>query len=235
MTVTSRPEITGVAGVPETRLSDALLERLPANDAPAPWTVHSRAVIWYARGGAAATGALPEAMRSTHRGLAVVGGVVSYDETPVGPYSEVFGLVGARSGRGGVGTVAFMAVDSEASLVGGRANWGMPKTLGAFEGTIDSGRTFTARGADASAWRVSVTPRVLGPRLPFGMKAVTRQVMDGDRVADSRLSGRARIRPALVRVEVESDGDLPAWLRPGHHLGAVVERCEFSLAPPTFS
>ena len=95
-----RPELSGVAGVPETLVSDALLARLPANDAPAPWTVRSRAVIWYARGGAAATAALPPSLRSGHRGLAVVGGVVRYSETPVGPYDEVFGLVGAREGRG---------------------------------------------------------------------------------------------------------------------------------------
>jgi len=235
MTATSRPEISGVAGVPETLVSDALLSRLPANEAPAPWAVHSQAVIWYARGGASATQALPPALRSGHRGLAVVGGVVRYDETPVGPYDEVFGLVGSRDGRRGFGTVSFMSVDSEASIVGGRANWGMPKTLGAFEGAIGSGRTMTARGADAVGWRVTVTPRVIGPRIPFSMKAVTRQEVSEGRVGDSRLDGKARIRPALVKVEVESDGTLADWLRPGWHLGAVVDECTFSLAPPTYS
>jgi acetoacetate decarboxylase len=229
-----RPELSGVAGVPETLVSDALLARLPANDAPAPWTVRSRAVIWYARGGAAATAALPPSLRNGHRGLAVVGGVVRYSETPVGPYDEVFGLVGAREGRGGFGTVSFMSVDSEASLVGGRANWGMPKTLGAFDGEIGSGRTMTARGADAVGWRVTVTPRVLGPRLPFSMRATTRQELAGGRIGDSRLDGRARVRPALVKVDVESEGDLATWLRPGWHLGAVVEECSFSLAAPSF-
>jgi hypothetical protein len=159
--------------------------------------------------------------------------VVRYAETPVGPYDEVFGLVGSRDGRTGFGTVSFMSVDSEASLVGGRANWGMPKTLGAFEGEIGSGRTMTAEGADAVRWRVTVTPRVIGPRVPMSMKATTRQE-SGGRVGDSRLDGKARIRPALVKVAVESDGDLAGWLRPGWHLGAVVEQCTFSLAEPTF-
>ena len=235
MTTTSRPELTGVAGVPETLVSEALLARLPSNDSPAPWTVHSQAVIWYARGGAAATQALPPALRSGHRGLAVVGGVVRYDETPVGPYDEVFGLVGSRAGRQGFGSVAFMSVDSEASIVGGRANWGMPKTLGAFDGAIGHRRTMTARGADAVGWQVTVTPRVIGPRVPLSMRSTTRQEFDGGRVGDSRLNGKARIRPALVKVEVESEGDLADWLRPGWHLGAVVEECTFSLGPPTYS
>jgi hypothetical protein len=238
MTALSRPEISGVAGVPETLVSDALLASLPANEAPAPWTVRSQAVIWYARGGGAATQALPPALRTRHRGLAVVGGVVRYDETPVGPYDEVFGLVGSRDGRKGFGTVTFMAVDSPASIVGGRANWGMPKTLGSFEGAIGSGRTMTADGADgadAVGWRVSVTPRVLGPRVPLSMKATTRQEVHGGRVGDSRLDGKARLSPALVKVEVESDGDLAGWLRPGWHLGAVVEECTFTLGPPTYS
>ena len=234
MTTTSRPEISGVAGVPETAVSDALLASLPANDAPAPWTVRSQAVIWYARGGSAATQALPPALRAGHRGLAVVGGVVRYDETPVGPYDEVFGLVGSREGRKGFGTVAFMSVDSPASIVGGRANWGMPKTLGAFEGEIGSGRTLTARGADAMGWRVTVTPRVIGPRVPFSMKAVTRQEVEGGRIGDSRLDGKARLRPALVKVEVESEGPLASWLKPGWHLGAVVDQCTFSLGPPSY-
>ena len=133
MTTTSRPEISGVAGVPETAVSDALLASLPANDAPAPWTVRSQAVIWYARGGRAATQALPPALRADHRGLAVVGGVVRYDETPVGPSRRGVRPRGLADGRKGFGTVAFMSVDSPASIVGGRANWGMPKTLGSFK------------------------------------------------------------------------------------------------------
>jgi len=93
----------------------------------------------------------------------------------------------------------------------------------------------TARGADAVGWRVTVTPRVIGPRLPFSMRATTRQELAGGRVGDSRLHGRARLRPALVKVEVESEGGLASWLRPGRHLGAVVEECTFSLAEPTFA
>lgn len=231
---TTRPEISGVHGVPESALSATLLATLPANDAPAPWTVTCEAVVWLCRGGTAATRALPPALRGAHRGLVVVGGVVRYTDTPVGPYDEVFGIVGSRTGRRGWGSVCFMSVDSPASLVGGRANWGMPKTLGAFTGEVGSGSTVVARGADATDWSVSVTPHVRGPRLPARSRATTRQELDGGRVAHSRLSASAKVRPALVDVEVASAGDLADWLRPGRHLGAVVERSSFTLAPPTF-
>ncbi len=231
---TTRPEITGVGGVPESAVSAALLATLPPHHAPAPWTVTCEAVVWVCRGGEAATRALPPALRTGSRGLVVVGGVVRYSDTPVGPYDEVFGLVGSRTGRRGWGSVCFMSVDSPASLVGGRANWGMPKTLGAFAGEIADGASVTARGADESDWSLTATPRVRGPRLPARSRATTRQEFAGGRIGDSRLSASARIRPALVDVEVGSSGDLATWLRPGRHLGAVVERSTFTLAPPTY-
>jgi hypothetical protein len=230
----TRSELTGVAGVPETAVSQALLERLPANDAPAPWECVCEAVIWFGRGGRAARHALPPALRDHAPGLAVVGAMVHYLETPVGPYDEVLGLVGSRTGTRPWGSVAFMSVDSEPSLVGGRSNWAMPKSLGAFEGEVGNGRTMTATGADGSHWRVGVTPRVIGPSLPVRSVGLARQQFPGGVVGDSRLRARGRVRPAMVTVDVDSDGPLSGWLRPGRHLGAVVERATFNLAEPRF-
>jgi hypothetical protein len=45
------------------------------------------------------------------------------------------------------------------------------------------------------------------------------------------LTGRARSRPALVTVEVESSGQLATWLRPGRHLGAIMSGTTFTLPP----
>jgi hypothetical protein len=44
------------------------------------------------------------------------------------------------------------------------------------------------------------------------------------------LSGRASAQPVLVRVTVESSGALASWLRPGHHPGLLLRRCEFTLS-----
>lgn len=228
-----RTELTGVAGVPETALSAALLGRLPGNDAPAPWDCVCEAVVWFGRGGAAAGAALPPALRDSSA-LVVVGAMVRYLDTPVGAYDEVIGMVGSCSGVRPWGSVAFMSVDSEASLVGGRTNWAMPKTLGAFDGDIGSGRTITAVGADETRWRVSATPRSIGPALPLRTTGLTRQEFPGGRVGASTMRGKGRLRPATVTVEVDSDGPLPTWLRTGRHLGAVLERGTFSLAEPRF-
>jgi hypothetical protein len=226
-----RPELTGVGGVPETALSEALLATLPPNESEAPWTVNCSAVLWTVRPTRAATASLPPALRG-RRGLVVVGGIVRYLETPVGPYDEVFGFVMSGHGRHPVGTITFMAVDSPLSLVGGRTNWAMPKTLASFQGRIASGESLVATGQDSLGWRVSARPRVLGPRVPVRSKAVTRQEFPGGVTGDSRLIARGAARAALVDVEVVSDGPLAGWLRPGKHLGAVVDRVTFTLGVP---
>jgi hypothetical protein len=225
--VADRPELTGVAGVAETAIGGALVDRLPPNLAPAPWDCTLEAVVWLTRGGRAAAAALPPSLAGPAAG--VVGGMVRYTGTPVGAYDEVLGLVVSRTGMRPWGHVAFMAVDSEASLVGGRTNWAMPKTMAAFTGVVGRRSSFTASGADEQRWRVSVTPTVVGPRLPLRLAGEARQQFGGGRVGVSRLRGGGRVRPALVHVEVESDGPLPTWLRPGRHLGAVVESAAFSL------
>jgi Acetoacetate decarboxylase (ADC) len=228
-------DLAGVPGVPETLLSRALLARLPEHPAPAPWRCVCDAVLWFGRGGVAATAALPPALRCSSRGLGVLGAVVRYRETPVGPYDEVLGMVGTRIGLRPWGSVAFMAVDSLASLVGGRGNWAMPKTLGAFEGDVAGGSTVTAHGADEVAWRVTASSRPLGPAVPVAGRGLARQVFPGGHVGSSRLSARGRVRPAVVTVGVDSDGPLASWLRPGRHLGVVVQDARFTLAEPSLA
>ena len=107
----TRPEITGVPGVPETTLSADLLARLPDNLAPAPWDVQCAGLVWHGRGGRAVRGAFAPALRNS-RALASIGGFVRYSDTPVGTYDEVFGLVASADGMKSWGTVSFMAVDS---------------------------------------------------------------------------------------------------------------------------
>lgn len=231
---TARPELTGVAGVPETTLTDDHLAGLPATSAPAPWTARCQAVMWLGRGGGSATAALPPSMRPTARSLGVAGAFVRYLDTPVGAYDEILGLVAARSGRTAWGTVAFMAVDSPTSLVGGRVNWAMPKTLADFSGDPASAGPVSATSVDGPTWRVQAHARPFGPSLPVRIRSTARQDFPDGRTGDSRLTGRGRVRLARVEVTVESDGPLPTWLRPGRHLGAVVESATFDLAAPTW-
>lgn len=230
---TGRPELV-VPGVPETRLSDALLARLGPNIAPAPWQARCRALLWWSRGGESARRALPPSLRR-HRAIAVVGGLVRYVNTPVGSYDEVFGLVVLTDGRAARGTVAFMAVDGEETLVSGRTNWALPKCLAAFSGDIagDSMRpAMAAHGVDGSAWSVSASAQVIGPTVTKTSTAYARQEFYDGTVRDSRLFGRFRLRPAIVNVAVSSSGPLPTWLRPGRHLGMVAPEISFHLGAP---
>jgi hypothetical protein len=224
-----RPELTGVSGVPECHLDPAVLARLPGEAAPAPWDLECRAVLWLGRGGRSAALALPLGLRGS-RALAVVGGMVGYTATPVGEYAEVTGVVVTHDRLRPVAHVAFMAVDSPASVVGGRVSWALPKTLATFEGA--AGGTTTAVGGGPARWRVRVTPTAIGPRVPVHGRLSVRQLFPGGRIGDSRLTGRATARLAAVRVEVESDGPLPTWLRPGRHLGVLLEAVEAALAAP---
>jgi len=226
-----RTEITGVPGVPETALSDELLERLPENLAPAPWDARCSGLVWGGRGGSAARQALPPALRGS-RALASIGGFVRYEYTPVGTYDEVFGMVASADGAKSWGNVAFMAVDSETSLVGGRTNWSMPKTLARFDGTIGRGKTISGSSDGPVRWRVEATAVRVGPRVKVRSKQPSRQEFPDGVVRDSPMVARAVIRPALVRVEVVSDGPLASWMKPGLHLGALIESAEFTLGEP---
>jgi hypothetical protein len=227
----TRPEITAVPGVPETALADELLARLPDNLAPAPWDARCTGLVWMGRGGSAARAAFAPGLRSA-RARTTVGGFVRYAYTPVGTYDEVFGMVVSADGTKSWGSVAFMAVDSEASLVGGRTNWSMPKTLASFDGEIGGRQTMSGWSDGPVRWRVEATPIVVGPRIRVRSKQPSRQEFPDGVVRDSPMVASAQIRPALVRVRVESDGPLASWLRPGLHAGAVIESAEFTLGEP---
>lgn len=220
-------DIAGVPGVAETALPAALIAGLPENLAPAPWKVRGSAVVWWTRAGAAARGALPVAIARTHKPIMVIGGFVRYADTPVGIYDEVFGIV-ASKGPGGskdiVSTVAFMAVDSPSSLVGGRTNWSMPKTLASFDGSPDA--EMTARSTTDQTWTVTSRARAL----PFGItrsaKAVIRQAFPDGSLGDTAMTSGARMRPALISVGVESEGPLAGWMRPGKRIGVILDNVE---------
>ena len=217
-------DYAAVPGIAECTLDEATLADLPPNDAPAPWDCTLTAITWWARGGRSAARAAGSV--ATGRALAVVGGFVSYETTPVGRYHEVYGAVGVRRDRGVVGTIPFMSVDSRRSLVGGRGNWSLPKCLAKFTGEPGDG-TMTARG---DGWTVRATARPFGPHFPLPMTGTIVQPWPDGRLRESTLTGRARARAAIVTVDVESSGELASWLRPGRHLGAVLSQTTFGLS-----
>jgi Acetoacetate decarboxylase (ADC) len=135
---------------------------MPPDPPPAPWRSEIDALLWWHR--PAGPAALPEPLQSGWCALPVaVGGLVAYRSGPVGPYAEVFaGRLLLRAGRPH-GHVAFMAVDSDASIAGGRENWALPKQAACFEGA--PGRPGRVR-ASGDGWAIAVEAVARGPRLP---------------------------------------------------------------------
>lgn len=225
-------DIAGVPGVPETTLPADLITDLPANLAPAPWNVRGSAVVWWNRAKPSAADALPETLRATHKPVMVIGGFVRYTDTPVGTYDEVFGII-ASKGPGGpkdiVSTVAFMAVDSPTSLVGGRTNWSMPKTLARFDGSPNA--AMTALSDTDQTWTVTSRARALPVGMTRSTKAMIRQVFPDGSLGDTAMKSGGKMRPALISVAVESDGPLAEWMVPGRRLGMILENVQMDFTP----
>jgi hypothetical protein len=229
-TATMTPaQLRAVAGVAESGLDEAVAVTLPAAAPAAPWECDSTGIVWLSRARGVRDvlgGLLPDGARP----MLVVGGMISYRRTPVGPYREVFGGVGLRAGRGADVWIPFMAVDSRDSVVGGRQNWALPKVLAQFSGEPGAGAAMTAAG---DGWTVRVSARPFGPRLPVRTSGRVVQTWPDGVPRSAVLTGRAGSRPALVTVAVSSSGTLPSWLRPGRYLGAIMTDTTFTLPPAT--
>ena len=238
MTATRHP-LQAVAGVPECALGDALAARLPATSPPAPWTTTVDAVVWLHRASPAAAAQLPAALRAAPALPLTVGAFVRYLDAPVGPYSEVLAapVLLARAPLPAA-SVPFIAVDSLASLHGGRANWALPKALAAFAWTADADRLgrgpFAVRAEGTHgpvAWAVDARVAPRPRRLPLRLALRDVQVApDGRELAIAiALRGRAQ----LATVAVRSAGPaLPAWLRAGRHRGLVLTGARATFGAP---
>ena len=186
-------------------------------------------MVWWGRGSGVEASAARDVVPGGGRPLVVIGGLISYLRTPVGPYHEVFGGVGVRRGRGLEVSIPFMAVDSPDSVVGGRQNWSLPKVPARFTGEPGPGTVMRAEG---DGWSVQISARPIGPRLPAPMRGRVVQRWPDGVARSAMLDGRGRSRLALVTVSVSSSGDLASWLRPGRHLGAITTDVTFTLPAP---
>ncbi len=217
-----------VPGISETGLG-ADLTGLPQAAPAAPWDLALQALVWFGRPVRGVTRPLPAPLHAGARVLARGGGLVRYLDTPVGAYAEVLGAELLWRGRRASVHVPFMAVDSPASVVGGRTNWSLPKTLARFEGNPVGGRAMTARG---DAWEVRARARALGPPLPYRSGFALLQVSPDGSVCRATGRMRGRARPARVTVEVSGGADLRRCVGEGSFLGAIVESGRGTLDAP---
>jgi hypothetical protein len=219
-----------IEGVAESALADEDAARLPGASAPAPWATVLDAVLWFHRAAPGAGERLPGVLRGRRSLPVTVGGLIRYRETPVGPYHEVLGSPSLLLGpRGPEACVSFIAVDSLASVHGGRENWALPKTLARFDWP-EAPRGGFELAAEGRGWSVHATVRPRARRFPVAASSRNRQATPagGEITFDSRWRGRAR----LASVELETRGPtLPGWLCSGHHPALVLEGTRLLVGP----
>jgi hypothetical protein len=197
-------------GVTESLLPPGV--QLPPSSPQAPWRTRVHATVWWHRAVRGAAGVLPEVLDGPPTLPLTVAALVRYLDSPVGAYSEVFASPVLLLSRLPRLHLPFIAVDSLASVRGGRERWGLPKGLAVF----DEG---TASGA---GWQVRARAVLRGPELPVYLPLPSIHVMPDAQVA--RTVSRVRGRVRLARVEVGVDGPtLPRWLREGTHWGVCGE------------
>ncbi len=195
--------------------------------APAPWHSQVDALLWLHAATPAASEVLP-ARLAPRAGLPVtIGGLICYRSGPVGPYGEIFGAPVMLRGGVLLSHVAFMAVDSEASIAGGRANWALPKISARFDGDPGRPGAVMARGEE---WELGVTASGRARRLPFAMTMRCDQVWPDGEVR--RFSVRMRGRARLARVDVGHRAGPIEWLSEGRHHGLLICGTQ-DVSPPT--
>jgi hypothetical protein len=194
---------------------------------PAPWATRLEALVWWHRATDAAVETLPVQLRGRRRLPLTLAGFVRYLDTPVGPYREVLASPVVLLTPAPAGTIPFIAVDSPASVVGGRENWALPKTLAEFAWA--DGRI----AASGDGWSVSADVARRGPAIPFAAPALNRQVGADGRELTMGIRGLGLARMARVDVAVEGP-DLPSWLRAGRHPAVAIRqaRVRFGAAQP---
>ena len=199
----------------------------PGIPAP-PWHSKIDAVLWLHRAVPGARDALPAPL-AARAGLPItMGGLISYRDGPVGPYGEVFGAPVMLRGTALLSHVAFMAVDSERSVAGGRGNWALPKELATFEGDPGLPGAVTARARD---WELSVTTTARTRRFPLWLTLWAAQPRDDGSVRRFSVRMRGSARMATAAVEHGAPGPPARWLAEGHHQAVLLAGVQ-DVSPP---
>ena len=182
---------------------------------PAPWVLHGHAwivLLHLPRRAPARTAFVPETLRGSLRAPVSTLMCVDYADAPCGAYRELLFIPGAMRFPDGRlhASISRILVSTWASVVNGRANWGIPKDRADFEieRTADVDR-FSVEVAGQGACRVEFeSPR--GPRLPLYTSWVpanwgTLAQLHEGKAYYYRPRARGTLRPArLLRWQVDA-------------------------------
>jgi hypothetical protein len=206
-----------------------VLSGRPPEIPPAPWRSSVDALLWLHPATPAARGLLPPQLAARAGTPVTIGGLISYRDGPVGPYGEVFGAPVMLRGAPLLSHIAFMAVDSAASVAGGRGNWALPKELADLDGDPGRPGAVTARG---DGWQLRITTTARARRLPMTMTMRAAQVWADGRVRTFSVRMRGRARLARVKVEHVAASPLGDWLVEGRHLAVLLSGRQ-DVSPPS--
>lgn len=239
----SAGEIGRLSGVEETRLDPSLAARLPAQTPGPPWRTRIEAVVWLQRARPAAARVLPAGYSAWPRSVSI-GAFIRYLDSPVGPYHEFLACPALLAGAGLRVHVPLIAVDSLPSLHGGRAHWGLPKTLAELA-WCDPATGITIRpGASASCgalgvhargrdWAVSADVRARGPEVPFVLRFRFVQPHPDGGTLRTRASVYGRARLARSTLVGTPGASFTEWLPDGTYRGFLVTGARLHIAAPT--
>ncbi len=228
-------DFADLPGAPQTALRPEDLATLPATSPPPPWRITGAALLWMDRPDARARAALeavvPREVSAGATPIATVGALIRYLRTPVGRYREVIGAIVYRRGATMFTHIPFIAVDSAASVVGGRTNWALPKTLASFKGQPAHGLSMAASGND---WCVEATPtsyRLMVPMLVPKLLAVV-QLGPHRTVWSVRPSCYGITRLARIDVRMTAAPTLRDWFPSGIRSGVLSPQLTMFLSSP---
>lgn len=157
---------------------------------------------------------LPDAVTPLTVGGRAVVVTAWIDYTPPGQlsYHELLATVAVRHGLSPTGSITEIWVDSESSLAGGRALWGIPKELADFD--LDRTDGFSASAATPDEWIATAT---FTPRGPSGPRLRTRFSII------QSVGGRPRVSP--VRAHIHPRPASATWaVNPNGPLGYLAGR-----------
>ncbi len=184
----------------------------------APWKSTIEALLWV-HGAAPGAGAALPAQLAPRDGLPLtIGGLIAYLDGPVGSYDEIFGAPVMLRGAPLLSHVAFMAVNSQASVAGGRGNWALPKVLASFQRRAGSPGV-VARG---EGFEVHVSAAVRPRRVPFAGAFRSAQDWPDGVTRDFTVRIRGTARLARVAVRHATPSALAEWLLEGRHAGVAI-------------
>ena len=202
--------------------------RDPAVIPAAPWRSLVDALLWAHPATPAARAALPRQLANRGGAGITIGGLIRYRDGPVGPYDEVFGAPLVLRTVPPLSHVAFMAVDSQRSVIGGRQNWALPKELATFDGRPGQPGAVVAAGG---GWQVRATATARGRRLPFFAGFRCEQVWPDGATRAFAVWMRGRARLGHVEISHGTPSPLAEWLSEGRHQAILVRGRQHVSAP----